>query len=372
MSRKTFTLFSTIALMGLVIIGCSSNSSLIQPAASGSDPIIAITRPSQENQSQYQARLHTELAAAYYSRKQYQVSLEEIDQALKFDSSYAPAYGMMALIHGTLGDDKGAESAFNRALQFSPNDPDIRNNFGAFLCERRRFRESLVHFDYALRSPLYQTPQVALRNAAECAFKGGDKTRAAGFYQKLGEPMPQEAPLVPNAASTLAIKPAALPQPEPAPLSATAKRSSAPVQNTTPLPLEESIASEPVTEIIPAQPIVSFKTAPRASAPIKNISEAPESLPTPAPASRNTTKSSDTYQKAQKAYDEGDLLNAQDTIKLALQMNANSPEILHLAMCIERRFANIKEEEYYAGILLQRYPQSMQARSLNTTNRGCS
>lgn len=317
MSRKTLALLGTTVLLGLVMIGCSSHSSFVQPTSrgvtSGNDPIIDISHPSQETQSIYLARLHTELATGYYSRKQYQIALEEVAEALKADSQYAPAYGMMALTHAILGDNTGAENAFIRAIQVSPNDPDIRNNFGAFLCERRRFRESLEHFDHALRNSLYQTPQIALRNAAECASKGGDTERAARYYKQLGQPMPETSA-------------------NPAP------------------------AAPP-----PARPIVQ-QQQPSAT----TYTYAPQ------PATPAASSSDSAFKIASAAYEQGDLLAAQDSIKRALQAPQSTAATIHLAMCIERRFANATEEERYADLLLNQFPQSAEARSLNTTNRGCS
>lgn len=310
MSRKLLAVFGTSVLLGWMVIGCSSHSSLMQPtSSSGNGPIIDVTSNStQESPARYEARLHTELSAGYYTRKQYQVALEEVATALKIDAQYGPAYGMMALIHASLGDNTGAENAFIRATQVSPNDPDIRNNFGAFLCERRRFKESVDQFEFSIRNPLYQTPQVALRNAAECASKGGDTERATRFYQKLGQPVPE------------------MPSNTPASTVNTTKS----LSQTTP---------------------VSSPVEPQAVA----ISPAESA-----------------FRSANNAYEQGDLLTAQDFIKQALQSPQPTPAMIHLAMCIERRFANSREEDRYADLLVEKHAKSAQARSLNTINRGCS
>lgn len=297
----------------LLLTGCISNKSIApQTANNNTDPIIEITHPTQESRPQYVARLHTELASGYYSRKQYQVALEEINEALKAYREYGPAYGMMALIHARLGDFKGAENAFYQAIQVSPNDPDIRNNFGAFLCERQRFRESLIQFDYALRNPLYLTPQIALQNAAECAYKGGEIPQAKHYYQQLGREMPAITPSAPL------ITPSVTP---------------------------------------PASPIPSKSTQ----------STAPSSQ------QNSTIEQSDLLQKGRSAYEGGDLITAQTHIQKALQDTSSpSPALLHLALCIERRFANEEGEEKYADLLLSQHGRSYEALSLNTSDRGCS
>ena len=42
------------------------------------------------------AKVHTELAAAYYERKQYAVALQEVGVATQADADYAPAFSMRA------------------------------------------------------------------------------------------------------------------------------------------------------------------------------------------------------------------------------------------------------------------------------------
>src|SRR4051812_36616982 len=93
MSRKTVALFGTCALIGWLLIGCSANSPFILPNPNGAsnNDLIIDTSQAQESQFTYLARLHTELATGYYTRKQYQVALEEVGEALKANPKYAPA-----------------------------------------------------------------------------------------------------------------------------------------------------------------------------------------------------------------------------------------------------------------------------------------
>jgi type IV pilus assembly protein PilF len=74
------------------------------------------------------------------------------------DASYAPAYGMLGLVYSELRDDAKAERNFQRAIEINPQDPEVRNNFGWFLCQRGREPQSLGQFELAVNNPFYRTP----------------------------------------------------------------------------------------------------------------------------------------------------------------------------------------------------------------------
>lgn len=130
------------------------------------------------------AKVHTELAGLYYERAQLGIALDEISQALKADSDYAPAYGVRGLIHMSLREDKNAEDDFRKGLRLDELDSNTQNNYGWFLCQRGREKESIPHFLAALKNPLYRTPEVAYLNAGMCSKKAGDNQDAEEFFRK--------------------------------------------------------------------------------------------------------------------------------------------------------------------------------------------
>jgi type IV pilus assembly protein PilF len=137
-----------------------------------------------ENNTQRRVRLHTELAAGYYSRGQYEVALQELNDAAKLDSNSAPAHNVAGLIYMELKEDARADSEFQRAVQLAPGDGDIRNNYGWFLCQKNREKQSLEQFELAVRNPLYHTPEVALVNAGLCSARIGEIKAAEDYYRR--------------------------------------------------------------------------------------------------------------------------------------------------------------------------------------------
>jgi len=130
------------------------------------------------------AKIHTELAAAYFERTQYSIALQEVEIALRSKSNYALAYNVRGLIHLTLREDKLAEEDFRTGLKFDENDATIHNNFGLFLCQRGRESEAIAQFIEALKNPLYATPEIALVNAGVCSKKIGKLAEAEAYFQK--------------------------------------------------------------------------------------------------------------------------------------------------------------------------------------------
>jgi type IV pilus assembly protein PilF len=134
--------------------------------------------------AQASAKIHTELAAAYYERSQLGIALEEIATALQMEANYAPAYSVRGLIYMTLREDAQAEDNFQRSLSIDNKDSESHNNYGWFLCQRGKESESIKHFMAALKNPLYGTPERAYLNSGVCSKKAGNLKDAEEFLQK--------------------------------------------------------------------------------------------------------------------------------------------------------------------------------------------
>lgn len=130
------------------------------------------------------AKVHTELAGLYYDRAQFGIALEEVEHALRSDQGYAPAYYMRGLIHMELREDKDAEDDFQRSIRLDKTDPKAHYNYGLFLCQRGREKESVAQFMEAVKNPLYGTPGLAYLNAGICSRKAGNNKDAEDFMQK--------------------------------------------------------------------------------------------------------------------------------------------------------------------------------------------
>ena len=119
------------------------------------------------------ARIHTELAATYLDRMQYAVALQELEVALRSDSRFAPAYNVRALVRMALHEDEKANADFLQSLDLDNDSSVTHNDYGWFLCQRGRAKESITQFQDALKNPLYATPEMAYVNLGLCSKKAG-------------------------------------------------------------------------------------------------------------------------------------------------------------------------------------------------------
>lgn len=141
------------------------------------------------------AKIHTELGAMYFQAGNLAVALDELRIALDADSRFYQAYSVRGLVHGALKEHAKAEADFKRALDIAPNDPEVNNNYGWYLCESGKERQSIAYFLNALKSPLYETPERAYANAGTCALKAGDIEGAQGYLLQAVQLSRDGAPL---------------------------------------------------------------------------------------------------------------------------------------------------------------------------------
>jgi len=168
-----------VVALAVAVAGCASK----EPAQPGiPDPLPAVKTP--EVSPAKRAQIHTDLGAGYYERGQMQVALDELNESVKLDPNIAKTYNIYGLIYTMLRDDAKAEQNFKRALALDPKDPDIRANWGWYLCTHDQVRESLPEFDMAISDPLHKSPEAALINAGRCSATIGEVRRAETYYRR--------------------------------------------------------------------------------------------------------------------------------------------------------------------------------------------
>ncbi|MDC7716516.1 type IV pilus biogenesis/stability protein PilW [Vogesella sp. DC21W] len=114
------------------------------------------------------AEMRAQLAIEYMRYGNMRVALENADQAIAVDPTFQAGYLARALIYMQLRVDSEAEASFRKALSIQAGNPEVNNNYGLFLCNRRRFDEALARFDQALADPFFSAPHTALINKAVC------------------------------------------------------------------------------------------------------------------------------------------------------------------------------------------------------------
>jgi len=130
------------------------------------------------------ARTHADLGLGYYEAGKHRFAIEELNEALKARPQYVPALVGLALVHMDLREDAKAETYFQRAQRADPGNAMTQNNYGQFLCARGRTEEGIRLLLSAAGNPLYETPDVAYKNAGLCARRAGDPRRAEEYFRQ--------------------------------------------------------------------------------------------------------------------------------------------------------------------------------------------
>lgn len=142
----------------------------------------AVSQQAATTEVRNRAKIHTELGSLYLQDQRLGVALDEARIALAADPSYAPAYNLLGLVHMFLAENGPAEENFQRALRLAPQDPEINNNYGWFLCQSGREQQSIAHFMVAVKNPLYSTPGRPLTNLGICHLRLKDDKAAEEHF----------------------------------------------------------------------------------------------------------------------------------------------------------------------------------------------
>ncbi|MGZ5080149.1 MAG: type IV pilus biogenesis/stability protein PilW [Usitatibacter sp.] len=163
-----------IAAVVVLVAGCVSQSA-------------TETRPVTDSggaDARRRAEVHTAMAGEYYSRGNLTVAISETRLALKDDPTYFPAYNMQGLVLMELREDIQARESFDQALRLSPNNPDVLNNFGWFLCLRSETSRGLDMMQRAANDTRYSTPEKALLSAGLCLRRAGRNAEAEDMLRR--------------------------------------------------------------------------------------------------------------------------------------------------------------------------------------------
>jgi type IV pilus assembly protein PilF len=137
-----------------------------------------------ENSSRKAAETNTSLGRNYMDNGQYEIALEKLKRAVAKDKTYAPAHTMLGVLYETIGETEKAGKEYKEAVEYAPENGDVNNNYGAWLCATGKRKEAEKYFVTAVDDPFYTTPAIALSNAGSCALAAGDVDKAENFLRQ--------------------------------------------------------------------------------------------------------------------------------------------------------------------------------------------
>jgi type IV pilus assembly protein PilF len=130
------------------------------------------------------ANINVQLGVEYMRRERYDIALERLKKALGQCSNHVEANHAMAVLYERLGEDDKAKPHYQKALVFNPQNSDVHNNYGQFLCRQKQWEEADKHFLEALKNPIYRTPEIPYSNAGLCALHNKNFAKAETYLRK--------------------------------------------------------------------------------------------------------------------------------------------------------------------------------------------
>jgi len=160
------------ALMALLLTACTTTTE-----------VTAEKRKSKPNLKEA-SKLNTELAVGYIQQKQYKPAKEKLEKAIEQDTDNLRAFKTLAYLYALLGLHEEAEEKYSEALDIKPDDPDLSNSYGAFLCASGKYEEAQKMFRVSYSNPFYESLYLAQSNAGSCYIKQGKYKEAENLLRK--------------------------------------------------------------------------------------------------------------------------------------------------------------------------------------------
>ncbi len=130
------------------------------------------------------AELNVQLAVGYIQRKQYTPARDKLEKAIQQNPDNVDAYKTLAYLYALLGLKDKAETMYDEALDLNPDDSDLLNSYGAFLCSNGKLDEAQEKFKAAYSNPFYEALYLAESNAGSCYIKQGEYKKAEALLRK--------------------------------------------------------------------------------------------------------------------------------------------------------------------------------------------
>lgn len=127
---------------------------------------------------------HVELALKYIESKNRESARHHLRRAFEIDSNSVDATFAMAMLYQLEGEPKLAEEYFKKTLRIDSHYTRARNNYGAFLYSRERYKEAYEQFEIASEALDYDNRAEVMVNLGRTALELQEPEKAMAAFER--------------------------------------------------------------------------------------------------------------------------------------------------------------------------------------------
>jgi type IV pilus assembly protein PilF len=150
--------------MSLRHIGSAGAASLLAIALSA----CVSTKPSKPDTNEQASAYNLQLGIAYMEQNNLPTAKDKLERAVKENPRDPNVHNALAFLYERLGQPEQTDKEYRTALHLDPENPEIANNYAAYLCRSNRADEGARRLLEVAKNPLYRTPEAAYTNAGVC------------------------------------------------------------------------------------------------------------------------------------------------------------------------------------------------------------
>ncbi len=128
--------------------------------------------------------IYLQLGIRYMELNKLKLAKENLLKALDKEPNNARAHSALAFLYEKINHFDEAKQHYETALDLSPDDIGIQNNYGKFLCDRRQFDKGLALLKQSMTNLLNDRQWLSLTNAARCHLGMGQQPQAVTYLKQ--------------------------------------------------------------------------------------------------------------------------------------------------------------------------------------------
>ncbi|MDZ7663393.1 type IV pilus biogenesis/stability protein PilW [Thiohalophilus sp.] len=130
------------------------------------------------------SELNAELGVKYMQQGDNERAMGKLQKAINYNDDNARAHHYLGELYRRVDRPDEAEQHFKAALDITPRDPSLLNNYAVLLCDLEKYDASDRYFEKALDDPVYSGKAGIYQNMAQCAESQNNLKQAEEYYLK--------------------------------------------------------------------------------------------------------------------------------------------------------------------------------------------